>query len=284
MTQIRSSLYESVQTIEMTAVETRNALSLEFQQEVLKALASGLAQQARVVVLKGTKEAFSSGYNLGTKGRQDYAADNDIFYDRDRLTEFTAFMSKVRSHPIPVISQVSGYCVAGGTDLMLSTDIALAADNARIGMPNVRGLGISLLSTLWPLYVGPMRTKLMMFTGDLISGAQAAQWGLVAAAVPEAELEDAVNSLATRIAQVPSSLLRATKLASNRAFDRIGHSELLNDAVGIDTMVHFTDPIIEFWKLAREDGMKAALRERDVRFQGPDFTGILGLDAGKETG
>src|SRR5690606_26365827 len=138
---------------------------------------------------------------------------------------------------------------------------------ARIGMPNVRGLGISLLSTLWPLYVGPMRTKLMMFTGDLISGAQAERWGLVAASVPEAELEQAVQELALRIAQVPPSLLRATKLASNRAFERHGHDELIRDAVDIDTMVHFTDPISEFWQRAREEGMKAALRERDAGFQ-----------------
>lgn len=272
---VSSTINAGVQTIEMLSVETRNALSLDLQQAILTALEQGRANGAKVVVLKGCKEAFSSGYNVNPTGRKDYVAQDDIFADCDRLSVFADFMKKVRSHPMPVISQIQGYCVAGGTDLMLSSDIALAADTARIGVPNVRGLGISMLATTWPMIIGPMRTKLMMFTGDLISGVQAAEWGLVASAVPVDDIDRVTLDLAKRIALMPASLLVVTKLAANRAMDIQGLDALIRAGVELDAMAHFTQPVVEFWKRARGEGLKSALRERDAHFFGNDFSAIL---------
>lgn len=272
---VRSVIEDGVQTIQMRSDETRNALSLDLQRAILDALGQGVAQGAKVVILKGSRQAFSSGYNVNPAGRSDYVARDDIFADCDRLAEFADFMKRVRSHPMPVISQIEGYCVAGGTDLLLSSDIAVAADSARIGMPNVRALGISMLATLWPMVVGPMRTKLMMFTGDLISGVDAAQWGLVASAVSVDEIDRVTMALARRIALMPASMLAVTKLAANRALEEQGLDVLMRASVELDAMSHFSEPVIHFWKRARSEGLKTALRERDAPFAGDSFSAIL---------
>jgi enoyl-CoA hydratase len=155
------------------------------------------------------------------------------------------------------------------------SDIAVVADSAKIGLPNVRSLGISLLSTAWPLLIGPARTKLMMYTGDTISGAQASEWGLVALSVPEAELTDTVTQIARRIALMPGDLLKTMKLASSRALESIGLEQLVASAVEIDTIAHFSQPVMDFWKSVGASGLKAALTARDAPYAEGGLSALL---------
>src|SRR5205823_13638297 len=117
---------------------------------------------------------------------------------------------------------IRGYCGAGGTDLMPASDLSFAATDASIGVPNVRGLGITMLLPMWSWMVGPQRAKLLALTGDFMTGEEAAQFGLVAAALPEAVLGERVLAVAERIALMPEELLEVTKQALHAVWDTAG--------------------------------------------------------------
>lgn len=253
----------------------KNPLSLSVLDAILGHLAAAGAAGARVAMVRGSGDSFSAGYNLDPSSRVDYAAASGIVDDANQLQRLADRLKAIRQSPLPLLTQVHGYCFAGGTDLMLASDVAVAADDAKIGVPNTRSLGISLLSTLWPLHAGPMRAKLMMLTGDWISGAQAERWGLVAAAVPADRLEDAVMAIARRIALLPTDLAQSVKRATNRAFDTIGVDQLVASAVEIDTIAHFSAPVTGFWRSAREEGLKAALKKREAPFEGNALAELL---------
>lgn len=253
----------------------KNPLSVAVLDELLAQLRAAEIEGARVVVLRGAGDSFCAGYNLDPDSRADYAGVNGIADDVAQLQRLADRLKALRNSPLPLVAQVHGHCLAGGTDLVFASDIAVAASTARIGLPNVRSLGISLLSTLWPLTLGPMRSKMMMFTGDWISGTQAEAWGLVALAVPPDELDEAVMKLARRIARVPPQLLRSVKRATNRAFDAAGFEQLVDAAVEIDAIAHFTEPVVSFWKGARAEGLKNALKRREAAFEGNALMDVL---------
>ena len=124
------------------------------------------------------------------------------------------FMALWRSAK-PTIAKVHGYAVAGGSDIALCCDLLVMADDAKIGYMPTRVWGCPT-TAMWTFRLGPARAKQMMFTGDPISGAQAAEWGLANIAVPAAELDAATDALAERIAGVPRSHLAMHKLVVNQ--------------------------------------------------------------------
>jgi enoyl-CoA hydratase len=227
------------------------------------------------VIIKGEGSAFCSGYNLDPSSRTAYIECPDIMTDLAGLRRSAEFLLQVRRYPMPILAQVHGHCLAGGTDLMLATDIAIVSKSARIGVPNVRSLGISLLSTLWPVYMGPMRSKLLFFTGDWISGEQAERWGLVAISVVEAELDDAVLNIARRISLLPKDLLETMKLAGNRAFETIGVDQLVASALEIDVIAHFSSSVKEFWQEVKQNGLTPSLKKRDEPFREGNLSALL---------
>ncbi len=255
-----------VLTLQMDVLENRNALSRDMQQEILEGVRAGQAEGCRVAVLKGLPTVFSSGYNISPVGRTDYVSEGTVFSDVERLRDNVDFLLRLRRFQMPILSQVRGYCLAGATDLMLATDVAVVADNALIGVPNVRSFGISLLSTVWPILIGPMRAKLMMFTGDSITGAQASQWGLVGMSVPEASLDATVMALAQRMALMPPDLLAASKLAANRLLEVAGLDQLVQSAIELDVLAHCSDSVVDCWKKVRSEGLRTVLKERDARY------------------
>jgi enoyl-CoA hydratase len=180
--------------------------------------------------------------------------------------EVAEFMRAYRAQPVITIAEVRGYCVAGGTDLMLASDIAMAATNVKLGVPNVRGLGITLLLPVWSWILGPQKAKLLALTGDFMTGEETAQFGLVAAAVPEEMLSDRCVALAERIALMPEELLEVTKQALNVAWDTAGFSTTLLRAAELDALSHGTRPVIGFWNDVESGGLRTALSNRDDRF------------------
>lgn len=266
---------DSIALLTLKNPAKKNPLSLVVLDEILSHLVAAGSVGAKVAVVRGSGDSFSAGYNLDPSSRVDYAGASGIVNDVAQLQRLADRLKAIRQSPLPLLSQVHGYCFAGGTDLMLASDIAIAASDARIGVPNVRSLGISLLSTLWPLHMGPMRAKMMMLTGDWISGAQAEQWGLVGLSVPAGELEQSVMALAQRIALLPTDLAQSVKRATNRAFDTVGVDQLVAAAVEIDTIAHFSAPVVHFWQSAREAGLKSALKAREAPFQGSVLAGLL---------
>jgi enoyl-CoA hydratase len=243
--------------------QDRNALSGEMRQAIMQGLREARSAGAKVMIVRGSSRVFSSGYRLdpGTM------SPSTVTQDRSRLLEVTEFMRAYRAQPVVTIAEVRGYCVAGGTDLMLASDISLVAADASIGVPNVRGVGITLLLPLWSWLAGPQRAKLLALTGDFVTGEEAAQWGLAAAALPSALLEKRVLALAERIALIPEELLEVTKNALNVAWDTAGMDTALIRAAELDALSHATRPVKEFWERVVEGGIRKAVDARDSGFR-----------------
>ena len=137
---------------------------------------------------------------------------------------------------LPVIAQVQGNCLAGGTDLALHCDLVIAADDATIGFPPVRSMGVPP-TNMWLYHLGPQWTKRLVLTGDTISGTQARDIGLVVATAPADALDRVVLELAERMALIGRDLLVANKRVVNMGVELMGRSQLqrfaaLNDAIG----------------------------------------------------
>lgn len=275
MTTLTQQQAGSVLTLQLNNPSKKNPLSATLYTEIADAIRNGEKDGAKVVVIKGSGDAFSAGYNLDPNSRADYASSNGIVPDVEQLRKLATLLKVIRRSSLPVISQVHGYCFAGGTDLMLASDISVVADDAKVGVPNVRSLGITILSSSWPMLIGPMRAKLMMFTGDWISGKQAAEWGLAALSQPADELESAVGVIAQRISEVPLDMLKVAKMTLNRSAEIGGFDSIIDAAVELDAIAHFSEPVVNFWKHSREEGLRAALKGREAPFPGNVLTKLL---------
>jgi enoyl-CoA hydratase len=181
------------------------------------------------------------------------------------MLELAAGWSRLWECAIPVIAQVQGNCLAGGTDLALHCDLVVAADDARIGFPPVRSMGVPP-TNMWLYHLGPQWTKRLLFTGDTISGEQARDLGLVVATAPADELDATVSALAERIALIGRDLLVANKRVVNMGVDLMGRAQLQRFAAVHDAIGHRAPEARAFSDRITEVGLRQAVRERDARF------------------
>lgn len=269
--------------ITLNRPEKLNALSLELQTELNQALwEADHDNNVHAVILRGNGRAFSAGYDLTpmnrggastgpaeTAGEDRYTAayrgrvsfDDDAWHmERAQRLRMAIFdMHK------PVIAQVHGYCLAGGTDLAFLCDIVIAADDATIGFPPARAMG-SLPNQMWVYHCGPQWAKRLFLTGDTITGAEAAQIGLVLKSVPANYLEQEVEGLVDRMAMIDTELLSANKRIVNVALELMGARTMQRFGVENDARAHLAPSVREFGRLSREQGLKAALHWRDAKF------------------
>lgn len=165
----------------------------------------------------------------------------------------------------PVVCKVHGFCVAGGTDMALCSDLLVIEDEARIGYPPARVWGVPT-TAMWAHRIGIERAKRLLFTGDCITGRQAVEWGLAIECAPAAELDAAFERLLERIARVPVNQLVMHKLLLNQVVLAQGlHASQLLGVV-FDGIARHTPEGHSFAARARADGFKAAVRERDDPF------------------
>jgi enoyl-CoA hydratase len=197
------------------------------------------------------------------------AAPGGIEADVASMLELGTGWARVWHCAVPVIAQVHGNCLAGGTDLALHCDIVVAAEDARIGFPPVRSMGVPP-TNMWLYHLGPQWTKRLLFTGDTVSGTEAAAVGLVQAAVPPAELDGYALALAARIALVGRDLLTANKRVINHGIELMGRAELQRFAALSDAVAHRSADARAFSARAAEVGLKQAVRQRDQVFDVPD--------------
>jgi len=280
MSAFETILYEAsggVARITLNRPDKLNPLSLKMQAEISEALWHADNDRAvHCVIIRGAGRAFSAGYDLsGADGdvpvsrlededgkyRGGRSIDDDIWQlERQQRYRMAAFdMHK------PVIAQVHGHCMAGGTDLALLCDFVIVADDAIIGFPAGRDLG-ALPSQMWLYNVGPQWTKRLMLTGDSITGAEAAQIGFAMKAVPVDLLEAECEGLAARMALIDADILAANKRAVNLGMELMGARTLQRLAVENDVRGHNAASAKRFVKRAGEVGLKTALRERDAPF------------------
>jgi enoyl-CoA hydratase len=229
----------------------------------------------RVIVVQGAGRAFCAGYDLKkfaegeVGGRWDQRSVWDPVKDyREMRRNTDDFFTLWRSLK-PTIAKVHGYAVAGGSDIALSCDLVVMADDAKIGYPPARVWGCPT-TAMWVYRLGAERAKRMLLTGDTIDGTTAAAWGLVVESVPADELEAAVERLADRIAGVPTNQLVMQKLMINQALDNMGLQGTQLLATLFDGVARHTPEGHWFKHLAEEQGFHAAVEWRDSGRRIPD--------------
>lgn len=264
-------LYEkkdAIAKITLNRPDHLNALSRTLLSELVAALKEAEHDAGvKVVIIKGAGRAFCTGYDIEPGKPGEYSAGvAPILDDYKAMTELTDKLTTIWKLQKPVIAQVHGYCVAGGNDVAGQCDIIIAAENAQFMHSQVRRLGLIWLH-MAPYHAGLQWAKMMMFTGDPVTGKQAEQIGLVAKAVPENRLEEEVEKLARRIACVPSELLAVNKMAINRVAEEMGLNNVFGAASALDTISHYTGAVRNFIKLAEEKGLREALAENEAPFK-----------------
>jgi enoyl-CoA hydratase len=278
MPEFESIIYEKDRgraRITLNRPEKLNALSVALQRELNAALREAdNDNDVHCVVLKGAGRAFSAGYDLTAGGRPSEADETYANVYRGRVTLEDDIWQLEQGQQLrmvifdmhkPVIGQVHGYCLAGGTDLVFLCDMVIAAEDAVIGFPPVRSMG-SPVAHMWTYLAGPQWAKRLLLTGDSVSGSEAANIGLVMQAVPSAELEQTVESLADKMAMIDTELLAANKRICNMAMELMGARTLQRMAAEMDGRAHRAPSVAEFGRISREKGLKPALEWRDSKF------------------
>ena len=256
-----------VRRLTMNRPGALNALNGDLMDALVGALDDAAGDDGiRVVVLRGAGRAFCAGYDLNEDAEGGEADAREwhrvLKHDNDR-------MLRLLDHPKPIVASVHSYCLAGGTDLMLACDLAVAADDAYFGYVDVR-FGSGVVSMFLPWVIGVRAAKELLFTGeDRVPAAEALRLGLVNRVVPRAELDSATLALAEEIAKNEPFVVQSTKRAVNRVWDVSGFRAAMEANVELDVMIETANLPArdEFRRITQEQGLKAAIAWRDARFR-----------------
>jgi enoyl-CoA hydratase len=274
----------AIATVTLNRPETLNTIVPPMPDEVEAAVTTAVRDpEVKVIVLRGAGRSFCAGYDFGegfhhwddqltTDGRWDPGKDF-VMTTAPALAPTQKFMSVWRS-PKPVIAQVHGWCVGGGSDFALCADLVIASEDAQIGTPYSRVWG-AYLSGMWIYRLGLAKAKEHALTGKPLSGTEAAAVELINEAVPFAELESMVAERAAQLASLPSAQLAAMKLMVNQAYENQGLASTQILGPILDGLMRNIPAAEEFVARAEEGGVRAAVEGRDGPFgdysQAPDW-------------
>lgn len=275
---IRYEVRDHCAYLTLNRPERLNAITAEMARELGAAVAAANADDAvRIIVLQGEGRAFCAGYDLKL-----YAESGEDHQDEvwDPIEDFRAmksntdhFFSLWRSAK-PTIAKVHGYAVAGGSDIALSCDLVVMAEDARIGYMPARVWGCPT-TAMWVYRLGAEKAKRMLLTGDTIDGTQAKEWGLVIDAVPAERLDESVETLVSRMAGVPTNQLVMQKMMINQAYDNMGLQSTQNLAILFDGITRHSPEGRWFVDFAQEHDFRTAVQWRDTGRFIPDGGGDL---------
>ena len=295
MTTLETMTYEvtgRIARITLNRPERGNAITFATPRELAACVErANLDPAVHVIVLSGNGKGFCGGYDLATAENMEafgngaldealsgspldpavIAANHRPGATWDPMTDYAmmarnarGFMSLFHSDK-PVVCKVHGFCVAGGTDMALCSDLLIIEDQAKIGYPPARVWGVPT-TALWVYRVGLEKAKRLLFTGDSLSGAEAVAWGLAIEHAPRAELDQRCESLLERIARVPVNQLVMMKLLLNGTVLSQGlHGAQVMGTV-FDGIARHTAEGHQFAARAAEVGFKRAVEERDQPF------------------
>jgi enoyl-CoA hydratase len=268
------SVDEAVATITLNRPDSLNTIVPPMPDELEAAVHRAIVErEVKVIVLRGAGRAFCAGFDFGegfhhwdegltTAGQWDPG--KDFAAAASSFGPVPKFMSIWRS-PKPVIAQVHGWCVGGGSDMALCADLVIASEDARIGTPYSRVWGC-YLTGMWLYRLGLTRAKEFALTGKPLSGAEAARIELINQAVPFSELEATVREEARNLASLPASQLAAMKLIVNQAYENMGLASTQFLGPILDGLMRNTPDAKQFVELAAREGVGAAVEHRDARF------------------
>jgi enoyl-CoA hydratase len=257
-----------VRRLTMNRAEKRNALNNRLRGAILAALESADAEpDVKVSVLRGAGPSFSAGYDLSANNAVDqpyYSAGGAGQWARHVVDGWFRIWDLAK----PVIAQVHGYCLAGGSELATSCDLVYVADDAQIGYPPTR-LMSPPDNQFHPWLLGMRAAMEMFLTGDAISGTEAAARGFANRAFPAAELEERVLAVAERIALIPTEIQQINKRSVHRAMEIMGMRAAIRAGTELQALAFTTEPSVAYRRQFKKDGasVRGLLSQRDAPFQ-----------------
>src|ERR1700733_4758518 len=273
----KTLLYDAdgaIATITLNRPERLNTIVPPMPDELQDAVHQALADsQVKVIVLRGAGRSFCAGFDFGggfhhwddaltTDGKWDPG--KDFALASSDAGAVPKFMSLWRS-PKPVIAQVHGWCVGGGSDMALCADLVIASEDARIGTSYSRMWGC-YLTGMWLYRLGLTKAKEYALTGRPLSGLEAVEAGLINAAVPFVRLEAEVRERAEQLAAIPLSPLAAMKLVVNQVYENMGLASTQTLGPILDGLMRNTPDAQDFIELAEREGVGGAVARRDGPF------------------
>ncbi|MCG8333273.1 MAG: crotonase/enoyl-CoA hydratase family protein [Proteobacteria bacterium] len=301
MKELKTMLYEvdgRIARITLNRPDRGNGITFDLPRELAWCVEQAdLDPQVHVMALSGKGKGFCGGYDLVLSAETQMKDDqekNAIIDDSD-LPENNPMSSKVQAEnhspdktwdPMidyqmmsrnmkgfmslfnankPVVCKVHGFCVAGGTDMALCSDLLVIAKNAKIGYPPARVWG-SPTTSLWAYRMGIEKAKRLLFTGDCLNGEEAVEWGLAIESAPPDKLDERFEILLERIARMPVNQLIMMKLLINQTITNAGLTSTQIMGTVFDGITRHTKEGYAFQQKAFTKGFKEAVRERDEPF------------------
>jgi enoyl-CoA hydratase len=285
-------LYEAedrIARITLNRPERANGITPRMPVELAECVErANLDPEVHAIALAGNGTGFCGGYDLVASAEGDMtelgeragapagspldpaviAANHAPNTNWDPVTDYQFMSRNVRGFMSlfysdkPVLCKVHGYCVAGGTDMALCSDLLVIAEDAKIGYPPARVWG-SPTTAMWASRLGPMRAKRLLLTGDSLTGAEAAEWGLATEAAPADRLDERFERLLERVARMPVNQLVMMKLLVNQSLHAQGLAQAQALGTFFDGIARHTEEGHAFVRRAAEAGFREAVRERD---------------------
>ncbi len=278
--------------ITLNRPERGNGITFETPAELAECVErANLDPSVHVIALAGNGKGFCGGYDLVLSAEQKVSengettrwptgsvmdprvqlANHDPESTWDPMLDYAMMSRNVRGFMSlfysdkPVICKVHGFCVAGGTDMALCSDLLVIEETASIGYPPARAWGVPT-TALWAYRIGPEKAKRLMFTGDSLTGKQAVEWGLASEAVAADKLDQHFESLLERVARMPVNQLVMMKLLINQTLLAQGLQSAQLLGTLFDGVARHTREGYAFQQRAAEAGFKQAVKERDEPF------------------
>jgi enoyl-CoA hydratase len=270
MTQYEAIEYETrgpVGLITLNRPKRLNAINEQMLDELGQALdAIEADDQVRVVVLHGAGRSFCSGFDLKDEAE---VADHGVVDIVPGMRHDMAAIMRLWHFPKPTIAAAHGYAIAGGCELALACDLTVVSEGFKLGEPDLR-FGAGIVVMLLPWLTGPKQAKELYLIGDdRIPAARCLEMGLINRVVPEGDHLKVALEMAQKIAVIDTFSVSTTKQAINRTYEIMGMSQALNAALDAGCLIEaaVVPERDEFMKIARKDGLKAAIAWRDARFE-----------------
>ncbi|MEM7353478.1 MAG: crotonase/enoyl-CoA hydratase family protein [Acidobacteriota bacterium] len=290
---LKTMTYEKdgrIARITLNRPERGNGIVMEMPVELAACVErANLDPEIHVIALSGHGKGFCGGYDLveSAEGSFDWTVDDPVpgspldpqvqmaNHDPsevwDPMVDYAMMQRNVRGFMSlfhsdkPTLCKVHGFCVAGGTDMALCSDLLVIEEHAKIGYPPARVWGVPT-TALWTLRIGMERAKRLLFTGDCLSGKEAVEWGLATEAPPAEMLDERFEILLERIARQPINQLMMMKLMIHQTAMNQGLHSSQTLGVVFDGIARHTKEGYAFQRRAAEAGFKQAVQERDEPF------------------
>jgi len=281
METIRTETEQRVRSVVLCRPEAYNTITPTLRDELSAAIdAADADPEVRVILLRADGPAFCAGYGLdwsteaqareGRPGRGPGRAGErerswDSVADMRMIGSFVDVYMKLWYARKPVLAAVQGWCIGGGTDMVLCADLIVAGEGATFGYPPARVWGTPT-TAMWVYRMGLERAKRYLLTGDAIPARAAAEMGMILEVVPDAELEASALGLAGRMAKLPTTQLVMLKLLCNQTVENMGLASSRTLGTLFDGIARHTQEGLDFVARTQEVGFRQAVRERDDPF------------------